>query len=122
MRKISSFINAFVSPSEHDIPRSRLNRVGQALHRRLADSIEESFQHACLLGDFDTAADLVDVLERQRDRWIKKNGAERRGDQPQLMRMKDELARRQHLQASESPTGQPMNGVSTHTTNLSGER
>ena len=122
MRKLSSFISNFVTLSEHDVPRSRLNRVGQALHRRLADSIEEGFQHACLVGDFDTAGDLVDVLERQHTRWIKKHGAERRDDHTQLMRMKDELGRRLRLQLSEMPAGQLMNGTSSHPASLSGER
>ncbi len=85
------------------VPQNRLDRVGQAAHRRLADSIEEAFQHACLLGDLDTAADLVGVLEEQRDRWIAAHGKERRSDHPHLTRMKEELLRRRRARLADQP-------------------
>ncbi len=100
MRLISAFLGNSTSLADAAVPKNRLDRIGQAAHRRLADSIEESFQHACLLGDLETAADLIGVLEEQRDRWVAAHGSERRSSHPHLARMKEELMRRRRVRLS----------------------
>lgn len=102
LRKVSTFISAFTSLSEPRLPRDRLERIGQTHRRRLDDIIEEAFQHACVIGDLDTATELVEVVERKHARWQRAHNMDRREDTVQLKRMQEEAARRRRLKAHEA--------------------
>ena len=75
------------------LPAERVARVEQQRRRRIDDILEEAFQHACVNGDLDTAADVIDVLERKLERWIRLHGKDTRRGAFQIARMHDELSR-----------------------------
>jgi hypothetical protein len=106
---VSSFIRAFTPAAKSRAAlNDRINRVGQAHRRRIDDLIEEAFQHACLSGDMDTAAELVALLERKYDRWMAAHGTDRRAGDQRLSRMRDELSRRERVKiagAASRPAG-----------------
>ncbi len=94
----STVITAQSHLSDAKVPHTWRDPVTGSLHRRLADGINAAFEHACRHGDLDTAADLIAVLEDQRDRWISVNGGERRRSDQLINRMKDYLIHRRTQQ------------------------
>jgi hypothetical protein len=103
--------NKFRAPEEF-VPRYRLNRVAQSRHQRLADIVQQGFEHACMFGDVETAHDFIDVLENQRNRWIATNGPDRRDDRSAIARMKETLllkaadtAEKNHVMHMQTRTG-----------------
>src|SRR6185312_9011598 len=73
------FIGAKVRPqNEVRIPGARLARVNQALKRRLDDDVEEVFSRACAGNDLESAADLLQLLEKWHARRSSSYGRERR--------------------------------------------
>jgi hypothetical protein len=78
---------------EVPIPGSRLARVNQALKRRLDDEVEEVFHRACATSDFESAADLLVLLEKWHARRATLFGRERRISGANLQRARKELER-----------------------------
>ena len=91
---MSSFISRLVGLSEPAVPRDRLERINQILRRRLDDSVEDVFDRACLHGDLDPAAELLDVLKAMHARRQVRAGPERRTSDQAIRRASEELARR----------------------------
>jgi hypothetical protein len=98
---MSTFVSRLTSLSEPSVPHARLERVSQALRRRLDDAVEDVFNRACLNGDLDTAADLLDVLKRMHVRRQERVGQERRISDQVVLRATAELTRRK--QAARRP-------------------
>ena len=78
---------------EVPIPGSRLARVNQSLKRRLDDEVEEVFHRACAANDFESAADLLVLLEKWHARRATLFGRERRISSANLQRARKELER-----------------------------
>lgn len=100
--KIPSFISAVKTLAPTKVPASRLDRVNRTLRRRFDDIIDEAFQHACITGDLETAADVVDLLERKLERWVRANGPDSRNVSEQIAHMRDELERRRTPQPEDT--------------------
>ncbi len=93
-RRWSTLVGRMAGLSQVRVPVERIERVNQALHRRLDDAVEQVFQQACLNGDLDTAKELLAVLVSMHERRKKKFGEDRRISDDTVQRARDELARR----------------------------
>jgi hypothetical protein len=91
---MATFVSRLTSLSEPSVPHTRLERVSQALRRRLDDAVEDVFNRACLNGDLDTAAELLGVLKNLHARRQARVGQERRISDQIILRATQELARR----------------------------
>ena len=99
MVKIPTFISAVASRAHSALPPARLDRLNRAYRRRIDDMIDEAFQHACMNGDLETAADLADLLERKLARWVLAHGSDNRAGSTQLEAMRKELGLRRDRKA-----------------------
>ncbi len=84
--------------ADTSLPHNASRSTPNSRHRRLIDGIVDGFSLACRHGDLESAADLITVLEDQRDRWIAQHGDERRRTESQIASMKDELIRRRQVE------------------------
>ncbi len=105
MRRISTFVGRIAGLAEPTVPHARLERVNQALRRRLDDAVEEVFTRACLTGDLDTAADLLAVLKNMHARRQQRVGRDRRLNDTIIQAATQELERRQRAQAATRGAG-----------------
>jgi hypothetical protein len=97
MRLFSSKINDGVSFAPPPIPDARLSRVTQtasAAADLLDQSVTDTFNQACLLGDLGAAADLLEIRVRWHERRAYPNEHARRTDRIALRRLQGELERR----------------------------
>lgn len=69
------------------------NRLNEVLRRRLSDRVTDVFDRACLSGDFDTAGELLEVLEAMHIRRQAAVGERRIGDEG-VVRAREQLAAR----------------------------
>jgi hypothetical protein len=93
MRTFGFLVNRSSALHEVRIPGARLERVNQALKRRLDDDVEEVFQRACASNDLEAAHDLLAVLEKWHARRSASYGRERRIGGAALQRARKELER-----------------------------
>jgi hypothetical protein len=63
-------------------PDGVMNRINGMLRRRLSDRVEALFQATRVVGDLETAEDLLTVLANVQERDRRKFGGERRSDDP----------------------------------------
>jgi hypothetical protein len=75
-------------------PGALLERLNRTFRRRLSDRVEDIFNEACMLGDLETAADLLTTFEKMHERRVTQFGGERRIDDVALVKAREELARR----------------------------
>ncbi len=101
------------SHNEIQIPGERLARVNQSLKRRLDDDVEEVFSRACASNDLESAADLLNLLEKWHARRSASYGRERRNSGANLVRARKELERLSALRGvapaveADQPAGAP---------------
>ena len=76
---------------ETAVPDSRLERVNQAVRRRLDDDLEDMIRRACAGNDLEAAAELLALLKKWRERRALRYGHDRRGDRAELRRIRQEL-------------------------------
>ncbi|MDR3535288.1 MAG: hypothetical protein P4L71_02190 [Acetobacteraceae bacterium] len=93
-RRWSTLVGRMAGLSQVRVPVERIERVNQALRRRLDDAVDQVFRQACLNGDLDTAKELLAVLVSMHDRRQEKFGSERRISDDTVRRAQEELARR----------------------------
>ena len=98
---MSTIISALRSPGEQAVPQARIARVNRVHRRRIDDLIEDAFQHACMIGDLQTATELTDVLERTLTRWQRSHNNDRRNGAEQLKAMRAEILSRQQPRKDE---------------------
>ena len=103
MRKLSTLIDRMAGLAQPRLPAGRLERINQALRRRLDDAVEDVFNQACLKGDLDTAGQLLAVLERMHSRRQAEFGRERRINDDAIVRGREELDRRLRVRALPPP-------------------
>ena len=101
MRKLSSFVDRFVSMAEPRIPADRMTRLSQSYRRRLDDVIDDAFQRACMNGDLDIAADLLHILEKLHNRRVERFGKVRPINDSTIVQARSNLER--HLRSSTGP-------------------
>jgi hypothetical protein len=101
------------SHNEIQIPGERLARVNQSLKRRLDDDVEEVFSRTCASNDLESAADLLNLLEKWHARRSASYGRERRISGANLVRARKELERLSALRGvapaveADQPAGAP---------------
>ncbi len=78
----------------------RLNRMYGALKRRLSDQIEDVLEEACMIGDLQTAEELLLVLDFMATRLPRSSGAERRVRSPRIDQLRGEVARQREARAA----------------------
>jgi hypothetical protein len=88
---------------EPAIPEARLERVRPASLSRLDEAILEMFDHACIIGDLDVAADLVVLMERRHARVVHEDEQQKRIGGVHLKRMWGELDRRYIMKGIRPP-------------------
>ena len=91
--------------SQPKIPANRLDRVNAAFRRRLDDAVEDVFSRACLIGDLETAAELLQVLEYMHERRRKMFGRDRRISDETVVKARRELEWRRQSRPPETPRG-----------------
>jgi len=74
--------------------RARIDVVRRSFRRRLTDRIADLYDEACLAGDLDTAAVLLDAYETSAGRTRAGQGRDRREADGGLSRLRDDLLRR----------------------------
>ncbi|HVB67112.1 MAG TPA: hypothetical protein VNE67_04545 [Acetobacteraceae bacterium] len=84
------------------IPAERMTRMYVSLKRRLTDKIENVLEEACVIGDLQTAEELLQVLEYMQVRQPLRNGPDRRAQADRLASLRAEVHRQQHLRAARS--------------------
>jgi hypothetical protein len=102
MRPFGSLIDKAVQLSKPPIPDPRLARVNPPVMSRLDEGIAELFDHTCITGELETAADLLALLERWQARRTYADEQQRRMADLQLKRMRGELDRR-HIMRGTRP-------------------
>ncbi len=90
--------------ADHDlaIPAERMTRMYVSLKRRLTDKIEDVLEEACVIGDLQTAEELLQVLEYMHARQPVRSGPDRRAQVDRLASLRAEVARQQQLRAARS--------------------
>lgn len=90
--------------ADHDlaIPAERMTRMYVSLKRRLTDKIEDVLEEACVIGDLQTAEELLQVLEYMHARQPVRNGHDRRAQVDRLASLRTEVGRQQQLRAARS--------------------
>lgn len=73
-------------------PEGVMNRINSVLRRRLSDRVEALCQTTCVLGDLETADDLLGVLVRVQERGRRKFGGERRISDDPVSRARSAIA------------------------------
>ena len=82
--------SAFRPPA---IPNSRIDRLSQSFKRRLDDDIEEVFARAIAANDAESAADLLELMEKWHNRRQMRYGRERRISGASVQRARQDLDR-----------------------------
>jgi len=103
MRPFGSLIDKAVKLSKPAIPDRRLARVNPPVMSRLDEGITELFDHACITGELEAAADLLTVLEKWHARRSASYGRERRISGAGLERARKELERLCMLHGANPP-------------------
>lgn len=73
-----------------------------ALKRRLSDKIEDVLEEACVIGDLQTAEELLQVLEFIHARQPRSSTPDRRKQVTRLLHLRNEVERQRHLRAARS--------------------
>ena len=94
MRPFGSLIDKAIQLSKPPIPAPRLARVNPPVMSRLDEGLTELFDHACITGELEVAADLLALLERWRARRTYADEQRRQMAGVHLKRMRGELERR----------------------------
>lgn len=71
-----------------------------ALKRRLSDKIEDVLEEACVIGDLQTAEELLQVLDFMYARQPRRAGADRRSRTGRMEQLRNEVERQRRLRAS----------------------
>ncbi|MDE2581783.1 MAG: hypothetical protein KGL52_09125 [Rhodospirillales bacterium] len=71
-----------------------------SLKRRLSDKIEDVLEEACVIGDLQTAEELLQVLEFMDARHPRNDGPDRRARATRIMQLRKEVERQQQLRAA----------------------
>ena len=71
-----------------------------SLKRRLSDKIEDVLEEACVLGDLQTAEELLQVLELLYARQPRTTGPDRRRQADRLASLRNEVTRQRHLRTA----------------------
>ena len=103
MRPFGTMIERSARMREPVIPGSRLERVRPPPLGRLEEGIIELFQHACMTGDLDQAADFVVLMERRHARYVYLDDEQRRVGGVHIKRMLGELDRRYVMKGIRPP-------------------
>jgi hypothetical protein len=80
-----------VNAAKPAIPATCMDRINQADHRALDDSVEEAFNQACQINDLAAAHALLEVLEQLHARRQIRQGPESRIDDAVVCRARQEL-------------------------------
>lgn len=94
MRPFGSLIDKAIQLSKPPIPDPRLARVNPPVMSRLDEGLTELFDHACITGELEVAADLLALLERWRAHRTYADEQRRQMAGVHLKRMRGELERR----------------------------
>ncbi len=73
-----------------------------SLRRRLSDQVEDVLEEACVIGDLQTAQELLQVLEYMHARSPRASGHDRRVQVGRLASLRTEVVRQQQLRAARS--------------------
>ena len=87
---------------DRPIPAERMSRMYVALKRRLSDKIEDVLEEACVIGDLQTAEELLQVLEYMHVRQPRRMASDRRAQADRLASLRTEVGRQQQLRAARS--------------------
>ncbi len=87
---------------DRPIPAERMSRMYVTLKRRLSDKIEDVLEEACVIGDLQTAEELLQVLEYMHVRQPRRMGSDRRAQADRLASLRTEVGRQQQLRAARS--------------------
>ena len=74
-----------------------MSRINSVLRRRLSDRVEALCRTTCVLGDLETAVDLLAVLTKVQERGRRKFGGERRISDDPVSRMRSAIAASRRL-------------------------
>ena len=88
--------------SDVAIPAERMTRIYVSLKRRLSDQVEDVLEEACVIGDLQTAQELLQVLEYMHARQPRSIGHDRRVQVDRLASLRTEVVRQQQLRAARS--------------------
>jgi hypothetical protein len=103
MRQFGVLIDTVVKLRDPRVPDQRIARVNPAPVGRLDEGVKDLFEHACVAGDLDAAADLLALLEKWHARPC--HGDEDRSPSRavHVKRMQGELTRR-HIAKGSRPS------------------
>jgi hypothetical protein len=87
-------------PAEPAVPPERMSRMYVSLKRRLSDKIEDVLEEACVIGDLQTAEELLQVLEFMHARHPRAIGPERRASADRLANLRREVERLRQARAA----------------------
>ena len=113
MRPFGSLIDKAVQLSKPAIPNPRLARVNPPVMSRLDEGMVELFDHACMTGELEAAADLLTLQEKWQARRAYQDEDQRRMGGVHLKRMRGELERRHIMRGTrpprydQAPNGEP---------------
>jgi hypothetical protein len=102
MRSFGTLIHG-AKMREPEIPAPRLERARPPTLERLDEGILELFDHACMTGDLEMAADFVVLMERRHARHGFDDDQQRRTGGVHLKRMQGELDRRYIMKGIRPP-------------------
>ncbi|MGH7043889.1 MAG: hypothetical protein ACREFY_17425 [Acetobacteraceae bacterium] len=83
-----------------NVPPERMTRMYVSLKRRLSDKVEDVLEEACVIGDLQTAEELLQVLEFMQVREPHMPGPDRRAQTPRLSGLRKEVERQRQLRAA----------------------
>jgi hypothetical protein len=77
-----------------------MTRMYVALKRRLSDKIEDVLEEACVIGDLQTAEELLQVLDFMYARQPRRGGPDRRSRTGRMEQLRNEVERQRRLRAN----------------------
>jgi hypothetical protein len=104
MRPFGSLIDKAVQLRKPEIPDRRLERVNPPVMGRLDEGVMELFDHACVSGELESAADLLALMEKWQTGRAYPDEQQQRMGGVHVKRMRGELERR-HIMRGTRPEG-----------------